>query len=273
MFGQTAIFTAALALAPAAIAQVSEGFESGWDQTAWPTYAPDCNQGGKVTLDTTTAHTGKNSIRVDGAGGYCGHIFVGTSKVPSGDVYVRTWLYVLNYWASDALLTSHPGKPPRPSQTLTSPSLPWTIRKLHFSLIHSQAQHFNFLNRAQAKGKHLRIGGQSKILMYNRESDDATLPDLSPQGIAASKALPTNTWTCFEYHLGTDGSIETWLNNATVPGLTSKPGVSNPNAAQWQRSTIKPKITNVNFGWESYGGDTNTFWYDDIVVSASRVGC
>jgi len=132
MFGQTAILTAALALAPAAIAQVSEGFESGWDQTAWPTYAPDCNQGGKVTLDTTTAHTGKNSIRVDGAGGYCGHIFVGTSKVPSGDVYVRTWLYVLKNWASEALLTSYTGKPPRPSQTLTSPSSPWMTRKPHF---------------------------------------------------------------------------------------------------------------------------------------------
>lgn len=32
---------------------------------------------------------------------------------------------------------------------------------------------------AQGTNKHLRIGGQSKILMYNRESDDATLPDLS----------------------------------------------------------------------------------------------
>jgi hypothetical protein len=58
---------------------------------------------------------------------------------------------------------------------------------------------------AQGAKKHLRIGGQSKILMYNRETDDATLPDLSPQGIAASKPLPTNAWTCFEYHLGTDG--------------------------------------------------------------------
>jgi hypothetical protein len=92
MFGQTALLTAVLALAPAAIAQVSEGFESGWDQTAWPIYATDCNQGGKVTLDTTTAHSGKNSIRVDGAGGFCGHIFVGTTKVPSGDLYVRTYL-------------------------------------------------------------------------------------------------------------------------------------------------------------------------------------
>lgn len=126
---------------------------------------------------------------------------------------------------------------------------------------------------AQGAKKHLRIGGQSKIMMYNRESDDATLPDLSPQGIATSKALPTGSWQCFEYHIGTDGTIETWLNNATIAGLTVKSGVSNPNAAQWQRSSLKPKITGVNFGWESYGGDANTFWYDDIVVSSTRVGC
>jgi len=90
MFGQTALL--ALALLPFSLGQVNEGFESGWDQTAWPTYAADCNQGGKVTLDTAQAHSGKNSVRVDGGGGYCGHIFFGTTKVPSGEVYVRTWL-------------------------------------------------------------------------------------------------------------------------------------------------------------------------------------
>ena len=109
--------------------------------------------------------------------------------------------------------------------------------------------------------------------MYNRESDDATLPDLSPQGIATSKALPTGNWECFEYHLGTDGTIETWLNNATIPGLTVKTGVSNPNDQQWVRANYKPKINGVYFGWESYGGDVNTFWYDDIVISSKRVGC
>ena len=81
-----------LALLPLSLGQVSEGFESGWDQTAWPTYAPSCNQGGKVTLDTSTAHSGKNSMRVDGAGGFCGHIFFGTTKIPSGDVYVRAYV-------------------------------------------------------------------------------------------------------------------------------------------------------------------------------------
>ena len=90
MFRQTALL--ALALLPFSFAQVSEDFESGWDQSAWPIYAPDCNQGGKVTLDSSTAHSGKNSVRVDGAGGFCGHIFFGTTKVPSGDIYVRAYM-------------------------------------------------------------------------------------------------------------------------------------------------------------------------------------
>lgn len=100
---------------------------------------------------------------------------------------------------------------------------------------------------SQGANKHLRIGGQSKILMYNRESDDATLPDLSPQGIAASTALPTGTWQCFEYHLGTDGTVETWLNGNVIDGLTVKPGATNSNAAQWQRSSGRPKITAIYF--------------------------
>ncbi|KAK6062541.1 hypothetical protein SCUP234_09213 [Seiridium cupressi] len=235
MFRQIALL--ACAFLPSSLAQVSEDFENGWDQTAWPIYAVDCNQGGAVTLDSTTAYSGTNSIRVDGAGGYCGHIFVGTTKIPVGDVYVRAYVK-----ASKALTDSH-------VSFITMP------------------------DTAQGTNKHLRIGGQSQILMYNRESDDATLPDLSPQGIATSAALPTGTWQCFEYHLGTDGTIETWLNGNAIAGLTSKPGVANSNAEQWQRSTIIPNITGVYFGWESYGGDTNTFWYDDIVISSSRVNC
>ena len=125
----------------------------------------------------------------------------------------------------------------------------------------------------QGANEFLRIGGQSDILMYNRETDDATLPDLSPQGIAASAALPTGAFQCFEYHIGTDGTIQTWLNNETVAGLTVGPGITNPNAQGWERESYKPKITGVYFGWESYSGDVNTFWYDDIVVSSTRVGC
>lgn len=90
MFGKFGL--AALSLLPFSFAQISSDFESGWDQSTWATYAPDCNQGGTVSLDTTKAHSGSNSIKVAGAGGYCGHAFFGTTKVPSGDVYVRVWM-------------------------------------------------------------------------------------------------------------------------------------------------------------------------------------
>jgi hypothetical protein len=121
--------------------------------------------------------------------------------------------------------------------------------------------------------KHLRIGGQSKILMYNRETDDATLPDLSPNGIAASAPLPAGEFQCFEYHLGTDGTIQTWLNGNAISALQAGPGANNPNGAQWERGSYKPKVTGIYFGWESYGGDANTFWYDDVAIGSSRIGC
>lgn len=123
---------------------------------------------------------------------------------------------------------------------------------------------------AEGSNEHLRIGGQEQILMYNRQVDDATLPDLSPQGVASSEALPTGSWQCFEYHLGTNGSIETWLNSNAIPGLTTE---NNPNDQGWTRNLVIPNITGVYFGWESYGSDANTFWYDDIAISSSRVGC
>lgn len=135
------------------------------------------------------------------------------------------------------------------------------------------SSHVTFITMTDSTtGKHLRIGGQSNILMYNRESDDATLPNLSPDGIAASTALPTGSFQCLEYHLGTDGTIETWLNGNSISGLQAGPNTSNPYASQWGTAYI-PKITGIYFGWESYGGDTNTFWYDDIAIASSRVGC
>lgn len=58
--------------------------------------------------------------------------------------------------------------------------------------------HISFIimpDSAQGSNKHLRIGGQDQVITYNRESDDAVLPDLSSQGITD---LPPYK---FEYYL------------------------------------------------------------------------
>lgn len=126
---------------------------------------------------------------------------------------------------------------------------------------------------AEGTNQHLRFGAMSEIMMYNRQDNDATLPDLSPQGIATSANLPAGSWQCLEYHLGTDGTIETWLNGAAIAGLTVTPGTTNSNQQGWTRSKFVPKISGVYFGWESYGSAANTFWYDDVAIASSRVGC
>lgn len=180
--------------------------------------------------------------------------------------FPESWLQRGKHWSNEARLFGG-GTNDRAD---TNPSLSSKASK---ALTDSHVSFITMPDSAQGANKHLRIGGQSKILMYNHESDDATLPDLSPQGIAVSKALATDTWQCFEYHLGADGTIETWLDGEAIEGLTVQAGVPNDNAAQWQRGSIKPTITGVYFGWESYGGDTNTFWYDDIVIDSTRAGC
>nr|OQO15601.1 hypothetical protein B0A51_16755 [Rachicladosporium sp. CCFEE 5018] len=238
MFRSLALTAAGLSLLSPALAQITNDFESGWDQTTWATYAPDCNQGGTVALDSTVSHSGKNSIKVTGgSNGYCGHIFFGTTAVPSGDVYVRTWFKADKAFTND-----------------------------HISFIIMP-------DAAEATGKHLRFGAMDEILMYNREDNDATLPDLSPQGIASSVGPAAQTWHCLEYHLGTDGSIETWVDSAAVSGLSTGGSSTNTNNQGWSRAAYTPKISAVYFGWEAYAGAVNTLWYDDIAVSGSRIGC
>lgn len=117
--------------------------------------------------------------------------------------------------------------------------------------------------------KHLRVSGQMKIIEYNRESDDATLPSLSPDGIKSSVGITENLWHCLEYHLSSNGTIETWFDDQSVPGLTT---ASNPNSGGWGTS-YKPDIQGVYFGWESYSGSTDTFWYDDVAIASTRIGC
>lgn len=118
-------------------------------------------------------------------------------------------------------------------------------------------------------GKHLRVSGQMGIVEYNRESDDATLPDLSPDGVASSVGIPTGEWHCLEYHLSSSSSvIETWFDGNAVDGLTTPNDFDNG----WGTS-YKPSIKGVYFGWESYAGSSDTWWYDDVAIDTARIGC
>lgn len=207
----------------------------------WSISTPDCSGTGTATVDSAVAHTGSKSVRINGGASYCNHVFIDdTADMPAAgpDVFVRFWVM-----HTTALPTGH----------VT----------------------FVAMTDAANGGTSLRFGGQDGALMWNRQSDDATLPDQSPAGVAQSATLPVNTWTCIEFEVNSaNGDINTWVNGTSVPGLTED-GVATPNVNdQWLAdSGWRPHLTDLRFGWESYASETDTLWFDDVALSSARIGC
>lgn len=206
----------------------------------WQTSAPNCKGTGRLSLDTSFAHGGTSSLRIDGQGGYCNHIFLGL-KAPVWSN--QDTLYVRFFVALDKPLTdSH-----------------ITLVTLH----------------DQVENKDLRLGGQAKILMWNRESDDATLPELSPQGIAQSVSFLPRRWYCVSFTIDPkQGTLATRVDDAVVNGLQVD-AVPTPDIdAQWLRKTgYRPQPIDLKLGYESYGGDANTLWYDDLQIALGPLNC
>jgi hypothetical protein len=208
----------------------------------WSISTPDCSGTGTASVDSTVAHTGSKSVRVNGGASYCNHAFIDDTAdmtVVGPDVFVRFWVM-----HNTALPTGH----------VT----------------------FLAMTDAADGGMSLRLGGQNGALMWNRQSDDATLPDQSPAGVAQSVTLPVNTWQCIEFEVNSaSGAINTWVNGTSVPGLTED-GVATPNVNdQWvaQATNWRPHLTDLRLGWESYATETDTLWFDDVALSSSRIGC
>jgi hypothetical protein len=225
-------------------AALCDGFE---DQSgpapggAWTTTAPNCQGTGSAAVDTAVAHAGTRSIRIGGGAGYCNHVFV------------------------------------RPTAELGAVGAVWFGRFYVRHTVPLPASHVTFLAMTDAAdgGRHLRMGGQNGALQWNRESDDATLPEQSPAGVALSVPLPTGRWSCLEFAVdGAGGTVRTWVDGTQVPGL-QQDGVPTPDVdSQWlRRAGWRPALTDLLLGWESYGGDSDTLWFDDIALGPERIGC
>jgi Cellulose binding domain len=225
-------------------ASFCDGFESqagGVPSGAWSVSYPDCQGTGTATVDTAVAHSGAKSVRVNGATGYCNHVFVGTTSGVSGLGAVR----FARFWVRHTT------------------ALP--------------AQHVTFLAMRDAAdgNRDLRMGGQNGALQWNRASDDATLPEQSPAGVALSLPLATNRWTCVEFMVdGAQGHLSTWVDGAQVAGLVADGTPTHDIDGQWSsRANWRPNLTDLRLGWESYGEGADTLWFDDVALGTSRIGC
>lgn len=211
------------------------------DAATWTIVSPNCSGTGTVTVDDTQAHSGAKSVKVSGKGGYCNHVFLANTAAVAGvgkSIYGRFFLRL-----SDPLGDGH--------TTLLT------------------------LKDTADGGKDLRMGGQSKIMMWNRESDDATLPELSPTGIGLSVSPPALAWRCVEFHIDeADGQMQTWVDGAEVAGLHQDGVPTQDIDKQWlNKAGWKPDLMDLKLGWESYAGQDMTLWFDDVAIGPARIGC
>ena len=208
----------------------------------WSMATPDCSGAGTLAIDDAVAHSGKHSVRIDGGGGYCDHVFfANASVVPAlgSEVYVRLFVRL-----GDPLGAGHVS--------------------------------FLAMKDAADQSHDLRMGGQDAVLVYNRQSDDATLPVLSPTGVGESVVLAADQWTCLEFRVDeVAGTIDTWVDGSEIAGLVEN-GTAVPDVStQWlsRAGGWKPQLADLRLGWESYSGQTMTLWFDDVALAAQRIGC
>jgi len=212
------------------------------DADLWSVVSPNCSGAGSLAIDHEISFRGDASLRIDGAGGYCDHIFIANedaiAEIAGPEVYGRFYLRL-----EDPLGGGH----------VTFMTL-----------------------RDEADGpRDLRMGGQSEILMWNRESDDATLPALSPAGIEMSLRPAAASWVCVEFMIdGPLGALQTWIDGAQVPGLVVDAEPTPDVDQQWnQKPDWNPELSDFKLGWESYAGQSMTLWLDEVALGGERIGC
>lgn len=224
-------------------AAVCEDFEAtppgAQPPTGWSVVTPSCSGTGSVAVTTAQAHSGTHALEVDGAGGFCNHVFV-ASNAPAtlgGALHLRFYVRL-----DDAIGDGH----------------------VSFAALHDASD-----------GKDLRMGGQSRILMWNRELDDATLPALSPTGIAMSLPPAPDVWHCVQVDVdGAAGTLRTQVDGALVAGLVIDATPTPDVDQQWlQAGAWHPQLTDLKLGWESYAGQAMRLWFDDVAIGAAPISC
>jgi polysaccharide lyase-like protein len=210
------------------------------DPTRYSAASANCSGDGHAEVAADAhAHSGSQVLRVHSSGGYCNHVFV-SPRLPAP---LPARLYVRFFVRFDTALGD---------------------------------EHVTFVALHDAHDdKDLRLGGQKQVLIWNREIDDATLPELSPTGVALSSAPSAGVWHCIEFSIDTAlPSIATYFDATALAGLTLDGQPSADIDRQWlQRSGWRPELRDLRLGWESYGSAANTLAFDDLVIGSDRIGC
>jgi hypothetical protein len=68
--------------------------------------------------------------------------------------------------------------------------------------------------------------------------------------------------------------MRTWLDGSEVAGLHLDNVATQDVDAQWlSRQNWRPALADLRLGWESYAGDDDTLWFDDVATGSQQLSC
>ncbi len=113
---------------------------------------------------------------------------------------------------------------------------------------------------ALAMGDDMASGKFEPLYHGTEIADDALFPEFPPM-------LPANRWVCLEWELrGATNEIVTYMDGEELTQLTV------PTSQDWPA----PTYTSITIGLFNYHEESTsefTFWFDDIAIDDSRIGC
>ncbi len=223
-----------------------------------------------IGIDSSQHHSGTRSMRVAGGDG-CGTYAINTTAFPKigQQIYARFYARFSGDPQGDGgvATANHNGFLSMFSGTA--------------AMVDASNFYSTYANASTADTGQLRLGCQSGVLDWNSiiaisagNTEDSTLPDLSPTGTMQSFSPHANEWDCYEFHIDeTNNHIEFWFNGTAVPGLTWDGTVVQSVNDQWSTSGPPPlSLQTFGLGWLQLSV-AETAWYDDVALAGSRIGC
>lgn len=212
--------------------------------------------GGSLVVDTTRAHSGKQSVKMSAAAstGYRS-ILISLSKAGVVPIANNHLFGRMEFYLDSAPTTS-----------------------VHWTFIDGFG--------ATAAGYHAlyRYGGQTpaakgNTLMANYDTPDSYgTPPVGPSSdcwLHSTTVMPTAVWSCAEWEFdGPNNTMRFWLDGTPIADLTmagtGQGCVHQPATFSW----LAPTFSRIDLGWESYQADAaRTIWIDDVAIGLTRLGC
>ena len=123
----------------------------------------------------------------------------------------------------------------------------------------------------------MRLYGTDLTLSYDKRvvaSDlNVTIPDGSFTVIIGPNACGKSTMLRALARMLKPRAGTVHLDGAAITGLTADGVPTHDIDGQWYGRTWRPALTDLKLGWESYGGASDTLWFDDVALGSSRIGC